>query len=165
MNKKQKVLRLSDHNLIKIHVQQVFNDDGWMWQRGRLELCPTDNGIVLLRDGAASQRWDVHEHHIGQLPQIKMLDGTARNRSPTMQFLVIGHSDRRHYRHLYYNLATDDVGTRHELGLRYPIHCLSRKQRTETPEAIVRKLIRERRYARRERKIMRDLQRRILELR
>src|SRR6516225_6882330 len=160
-----KILKLNDPSLVKLFVQRIVYDDGFERHNWRginhIELRPTkDNKLELWRDGQLLGGWPLVEEPIAQLPPLRNSDGSFKaNRSPPSAHYVIG-KDGRRYRHLYFQQlpnAQFTIGTRTDLGLkfRYPNNCLSRKDRVETPDAIVRKIMRERRYRRRERKVLR----------
>jgi len=139
-----------------------MNNDGWQHHSTRLELRPTEKGVVLLRDNRPVARWDVWEQHAGQLPPILNDDGSFHsNRSPAIIFYVYGHNDLKRYRHLYYYHVTDVVGTRNELALRYPIHCLSRKQRKHDPALRIKRMMLLKKGERRDRRLLKRLKARL----
>ena len=104
--------------------------------------------IELIRDRECCRRWKVGEQTIPQLPVIRLRDGTIRRRSPALVFYVFGEDGKR-YRYLYFRLLPNSqflVATRTDMQARYASNCRSRKQRMQTPEAI---LAKEKRYLRR----------------
>ena len=162
MTNKQKVLRISDASLIRIRIQDIMNNDGWQHHSTRLELRPTEKGVVLLRDNRPVARWDVWEQYAGQLPPILNDDGSFHsNRSPAIVFYVYGHNDRKRYRHLYYYRGHDAVGTRNELGLRYPIHCFSRKQRKHDPDLRIKRMMLLKKAERHDRRMIKRMKARL----
>jgi hypothetical protein len=160
-----KILKLNDPSLVKLFVQRIVYDDGFERHHWRgishLQLKPTkDDKLELWRDGILLGSWALIEEAIAQLPPLLNSDGSFKaNRSPPAAHYVIG-KDGRRYRHLYFQQlpnAQFTIGTRTDLGLkfRYPNNCLSKTERTQSPEAIVRRIMRERKYRRRERKVLR----------
>ena len=158
----QKVLRISDSSLNRIRIQDIMNNDGWLHPAARLELRPTETGIVLLRDHRPVARWDLWEQYAGQLPPILNDEGSFKcNRSPAIVFYVYGNNDRKRYRHLYYYRLTDVVGTRNELALRYPIHCLSHNQRKHDPALRIKRMMLLKKGERRDRRMLKRLKARL----
>ena len=163
--KKQKVLTLEDGKLIKIRVQSILNDDGFLKTNWfgikRFELRPNDEYIELLRDHEPLGAWKLSALDIPQLPPLlNKEDGSfQRNRSPAMAFMVHG-SDGRRFRYLYFRALSDGrfhIGTRTDIGIRYMSNCLSRRQRKENEILKLKRLIRKRRVERKERKTQRLL--------
>ena len=162
---KNPVVKLTDPSIVKLFVQRIVYDDGFERHNWRginhIELRPTkDDKLELWRDGQLLGGWPLVEEPIAQLPLLRNSDGSFKaNRSPPFAHYVIG-KDGRRYRHLYFQQlpnAQFTIGTRTDLGLkfRYPNNCLSKIERTQSPEAIVRRIMRERKYRRRERKVLR----------
>lgn len=163
--KKQKVLTLEDGNLIKIRVQQIVDDDGFLKTNWfgikRFELKPNEEYIELLRDHEHLGAWKLSCLDIPQLPPLlNEEDGSfQRNRSPAMAFMVHG-SDGRRFRYLYFRALSDGrfhIGTRTDIGIRYMSNCLSGRQRKENEILKLKRLIRKRRVERKERKTQRLL--------
>ena len=76
-------------------------------------------------------------------------------------FYVYGANDRKRYRHLYYYRVTDVVGTRNELALRYPTHCLSRKQRKHDRALRMTRMMLLKKGERRDRRLLKRLKARL----
>lgn len=159
--KKQTVLTLEDGNLIRIRVQDVVNDDGFLKTNWfgikRFELKPTGESIELLRDHEHLGAWKLSALDIRQLlPLFNKEDGSFRtNRSPPMAFMVHG-SDGRRFRYLYFRALSDGrfhIGTRTDIGIRYMSNCLSKRQRKQNEILKLKRLIRKRRLERKERKL------------
>jgi hypothetical protein len=116
--------------------------------------------IELSRNDVVVDSWEVIEQELPMLlPMIpdKNNKDALKHTSPMMFFFVKGKTDGKPYRYLYSRalVANNDfiVGTRTDLGARYDSNCRSKKQRAEeTPEIIHKKLLAERRYARKMRK-------------
>jgi hypothetical protein len=157
--KREPVLKIE--TLRKIPIQKIINEDGWekYYNNKKLILNPVleDEQIFLelIWDNVCLGRFKLEEHTVGQLPYIKQKDGTIRRRSPMLVFCVVG-SDNKRYRFLYFRSFPDGrfvIGTRHDLGARYSVDCMSRKQRN-SPERIAMRLQREKRYERKLRRRM-----------
>jgi hypothetical protein len=167
MKKSSVLLKLNDSSLVKLFVQRIVYDDGFVRHNWRginhLELRPTDHALELYRDGEFKGAWQLVEEPIAQLPPLRNKDGSFKaNRSPPAAHYVIGRDGRR-YRHLYFRQLPNQqfiIATRTDLGLkfRYPANNLSKKARRESPNAIIRKIMRERKYKRRELKVLRMLE-------
>ena len=145
---KNPVVKLTDPSLVKLFVQRIVYDNGFErvnWCGiGRIELRPTHDAIELYRDGQFLGKWRLVEQPIAQLPPLIGADG-------------------RRYRHLYFQQLPNQqfmIGTRTDLGLkwRYQYNARSKKQRHESPDAIIRKIMRDRKYKRRELKVLRMLE-------
>jgi len=164
---KNPVVKLTDPSLVKLFVQRIVYDDGFErvnWCGiGRIELRPTHDAIELYRDRQFLGKWRLVEQPIAQLPPLRNDDGSFKaNRSPPSAFYVIG-ADGRRYRHLYFQQLPNQqfmIGTRTDLGLkwRYQYNARSKKQRRESSDAIIRKIMRDRKYKRRELKVLRMLE-------
>jgi hypothetical protein len=169
MKKSSVLLKLTDPSLVKLFVQRIVYDDGFERHNWRgiahLELKPTNEWLELYRDGEFKGKWRLVEEPIAQLPPLRTKDGSFKaNRSPPAAHYVIGRDGHR-YRHLYFRQLPDQqfiIATRTDLGLkfRYPANNLSKKERTESPNAIIRRIMRERKYKRRELKVLWMLEKR-----
>jgi hypothetical protein len=147
--------------LTKIGIQRIMNDDGFekLYNNKKLILNPIlineQIFLELIWNNTCLHRFKIVEHTIGQLPVIEQEDGTIRRRSPMLVFCVLGSNGKR-YRFLHFQSLPDGrfrIGTRRDLGARYSVDCMSRKQRN-SPEKIAIRLQREKRYERKLRRRM-----------
>lgn len=153
--KRQKVLTFESCGLLKIRVQDVVENDGWKF--GRFELRPTEERIELYKNDEYQKCWRLSCLEIPQLPPILNREDKSFkcNRSPAMVFMIYG-KDGLRYRYLYSDgqLYFD---TRTDLGIRYTINCLSRRQRKEDEIIKLKRLVRRNKWLRKERKERRQL--------
>jgi hypothetical protein len=138
---------LKIETLTKIGIQRIMNDDGFekYYNNHKIILNPVlikdQTFLELICNNVCLKRFKIEEYIPGQLPYIKQKDGTIRRRSPMLVFCVVGSDNKRRYRFLYFQRLDADhfrMGTRHELGARYSVDCMSRKQRNSPERMAVR---------------------------
>jgi hypothetical protein len=166
MKKGHRVLTTKSLDLRKFRVQDIVYQDGIVKENWRgirkLEFrLINDEFIELLRDETSLGKWKLSEQGIPQLPPIQTKDGTIRtNRTPPFVYYVYG-ADGKRYRYLYYCPLPNQqfiIGTRTDIGARFPTNCLSKKDRTDSYDAQWRRQKREKRLRRLERQAIRRLQ-------
>jgi hypothetical protein len=146
--KREPVLKIE--SLRKIPIQKIINDDGFekLYNNHKIILNPVlihnQTFLELICNDRCLKRFRIEEHTVGQLPYIREKNAageeTIRRRSPMLVSCVVGSNNRR-YRYLYFQGLDADhfrLGTRHDLGARYSVDCMSRKQRNSPERMAVR---------------------------
>ena len=146
-NTAQKVLKIEDHGIMRIRVQDIVYQDG-LNIKTNLELKPTEDTIELWRGRERLGFWKLEEQPIPPIPN-RSRDPIKRKEhhivSPDLRFYVVGGDNKRH-RYLYYRVINENqfiVGCRSDIGARWSSTCLSRKQRKEDARLIVTRIVRE----------------------
>ena len=153
MSTTQKVPRQSDHGVVKISLQEICYDT-WMAEvsdGNKLQLLQVDEDHVALKvnDQLTNIKFEIFEYTIRNL---KLRRNGFCPADRHYVYYVADHAGKR-FRHLY--LYQRRFGTRRQLGLRYPVQCMSRRQRA------IYKMQFDRRRARRKRARDRQWQRRL----
>ena len=155
------LLKLNDPFLFKIRVFDIVNNDGWDWLK-QIELKPVEDRIELTDHGVHVRSWQLYEHPIGRLgPVFNKDDGSfVRERSPQSVYYVVDSVSGQKFRLMYFKMLPTGkylCGTRKDLGARWASRCMSKKERQKNEDLKILRIIRRKKWLRKERKLQKKL--------